>query len=67
MYKNKSVTKALALAIFVKNRIKSSTIQDFSYNKLHLLTGLHINTLKKRLDVLIEQAKTDPDKEALLT
>ena len=52
MYKNKSVTKALALAIFVKNRIKSSTIQDFSYNKLHLLTGLHINTLKKRLDVL---------------
>lgn len=52
MYKNKSVTKALALAIFVKNRIKSSTIQDFSYNKLHLITGLHINTLKKRLDVL---------------
>lgn len=52
MYEDKRVTKALALAIFVKNCIKSSTIQNFSYNKLHILTGLHINTLKKRLTTL---------------
>lgn len=52
MYKNKSVTKALALAIFVKNQIKSSTINNFSYNKLRTVTGLHINTLKKRLTTL---------------
>ena len=52
MYKNKSVTKALALAIFVKSKISSSTVNDFSYNKLHRLTGAHINTLKMRIAIL---------------
>lgn len=52
MYKQKSVTKALALAIFVKSKIASSTVNDFSYNKLHRLTGAHINTLKKRITIL---------------
>lgn len=48
----KNVTQAVALALFVKSRIKSSTITNFSYNKLKNLTGLHITTLKKRIDIL---------------
>lgn len=52
MYRRADVLKAFALALFIKNTIKSSTINDFSYNKLHIITGLHITTLKKRIETL---------------
>lgn len=51
---DKGAVKALALLYFVKNRIKSSVITRFSYNKLHLLTGLHITTLRKYIKKLRE-------------
>lgn len=49
---NTDIARALALSLWVKNRFMSSTINNFSYNKLHLLTGLHINTIKKRISTL---------------
>ena len=39
--------KAMALLLFCKNRYTSSTVKDYSYNKLHLCTGLHENTIKR--------------------
>lgn len=49
---NSNVIRAVALAIFVKHLIPSSCIKNFSWYKLHKLTGLHYNTLKKRLQSL---------------
>lgn len=44
--------KAMALLLFCKNRYTSSTVKDYSYNKLHLCTGLHVNTIKERIKTL---------------
>lgn len=52
MPNNAMMVKSLALALYVKKKVASSTINDFSYNKLANLTGLHINTLKKRVSYL---------------
>ena len=54
IYNDKNIVKALALAVFVKHRIKSSTITNFTIDKLHKLTGLHATTIKKRLKTLKE-------------
>lgn len=48
------VGKALSLAIFVKERFASSTITNVTIDKLHKLTGLHANTIKKRIKTLKE-------------
>lgn len=44
--------KAVALSLFYKNKYKSSTIVNFNYNKIHKETGLHITTIKKRIEIL---------------
>lgn len=44
--------KAIALLLFYKNKYKSSTIKNFTYNKIRKDTGLHISTIKKRIDTL---------------
>ena len=46
------LTRAFALLLWVKSKFVSSTIVDFSYNRLHILTGLHINTIRKRIKTL---------------
>lgn len=46
--------KALALLIYAKNKLKSSTLARFSYNRLREVTGLHITTLKKRISTLLD-------------
>ena len=48
------VVKALALSIFVKMNTVSSTVNRCTVNKLHELTGLHSNTIKKRMKTLQE-------------
>lgn len=40
------------MSLFVKRRIKSSAVNHFSYNKLHKLTGLHLNTCRRYVKVL---------------
>lgn len=46
--------KALSLSIFIKNICPKSFIKDFTYNKLHKMTGLHITTLQKYIRILRE-------------
>lgn len=52
MYNNDRLVKALSLAIFVKNQIVSSTINNYTIDKLHIITSLHSTTIKKRLNTL---------------
>lgn len=44
--------KAIALLIFIKQKFRSSVVLNFSYYKLSKITGLHKNTVKRRLEVL---------------
>ena len=44
--------KALALAIYIKSIYKNSVITNFSYLKISKLTGIHRNTVKKRINTL---------------
>lgn len=52
MMGRKDVVKAIALSLFIKDTIYSSTIKDFSYYKLSAMTGLHPTTLRKRMAIL---------------
>lgn len=49
---NTEVVKAIALAIYVKQNTKSSTMKMCTINRLHELTHLHADTLRKRISVL---------------
>lgn len=50
--KNSNLIRAISLLIFVKHDNPTSCIKDFSYYKLHQLTGLHYTTLRKRIQTL---------------
>lgn len=50
--RNDGLLKAVALSLFFKNRFVSSTVNNFTYNKIKSATGLHITTIKKRIDTL---------------
>lgn len=52
MYNNDRLVKAMSLAIFVKNHIVSSTINNYTVDKIHRITSLHSSTIKKRLNTL---------------
>lgn len=52
IHDDKNFVKALALSVFVKNAFRSSTITNFTINKLHKITGLHATTLQKRIKTL---------------
>lgn len=51
---NAKIIKALALAIYIKKNYVSSTILNYSLNKLHQITGLSYSSLKKRMQTLKE-------------
>ena len=52
MYRNTQVRKAIAFSLFVKARTVSSTVNNWSVNKLHLLTGVSAAAIRQRLAVL---------------
>lgn len=52
MIGRKEIAKAVSLSLFVKNRYKSSTINNFTYGKLSNLTGLSVTALRKRVSTL---------------
>lgn len=52
MRSNEEVLKAVALSIFIKKLVVSSTINNYTLNKLHTLTKLSYSTLRKRLKTL---------------
>lgn len=42
------------MLVYLKRIFKASAIAKFSYNKLHLITGLHANTCRKYIHVLMQ-------------
>lgn len=53
MFGNISLLKAMAVLLLVRKR-HGSTIAHFTYNKLHDITGMHPDTLKKRIKTLAD-------------
>lgn len=54
MYRNVRLKKAVAFSLFVKARVTSSTVNNWSVNKLHVLTGVSASAIRQRLSVLRE-------------
>ena len=48
------VRKALALSLYCKDELGIHYVKEFTYNKLHVLTGIHVSTLKKRIRTLMQ-------------
>lgn len=46
--------KALALLIFIKNSFPTSVVPNYSVNKLVRVTGMHANTIRKRISTLAD-------------
>lgn len=46
--------KAVAFLLYIKHHAKCSVVSNYSYNKLSKFTGLHKQTVKKRLETLGE-------------
>lgn len=49
---NANMIKALALAIYIKHNVVSSTITNYTTNKLRNLTGLSYSAITKRMNTL---------------
>ena len=54
MYRNQSFLKAIAMAIYVKSNVKTSSLPKYKTYHLQQLTGLSAITIKKRLRILKE-------------
>ena len=52
MQGNLLLTKAVAMAIYVKNHTRDSRVKDYTPNKLRKLVRLHHNTVRKYVDEL---------------
>lgn len=50
---NRDYRKAVAFAIFLKNKKPASVIKDFTYRELSRITGASPNTCKKRVETII--------------
>lgn len=42
------------MSLFVKKHFKSSAINNFSYNRLHNITGLHADTCRRYVKILVD-------------
>lgn len=54
MYRNPKIRKAIAFSLFIKSQTTSSTIHNWTINKLHELTGVSALAIRDRLKVLRE-------------
>jgi hypothetical protein len=63
---NKELLKALAMAYLIKHRTKSSNIHHYSINLIRTITGIHANTIKKRLQTLNEYGLILIEKDNLI-
>lgn len=54
MFGNKGLLKAIAMLLLIRKRLGSSTIKNYSVNKLVSITGSHAYTIKKRMSVLLQ-------------
>lgn len=63
---NKELLKALAMAYLIKHRTKSSNVHHYSINLIRTITGIHANTIKKRLQTLNEYGLLLIEKDNLI-
>lgn len=54
MYCNPKIRKAIAFSLFVKTQVSSSTVHNWTINKLHEITGVSAIAIRDRLKVLRE-------------
>lgn len=52
MFGNKELLKAIAMLMFIRKKLGSSILRNYSTNKLVSITGAHASTIKKRIRVL---------------
>lgn len=56
---DKESLRAIAMLLFVKHKCPSSVVANYSNYKLAKLTGLHQNTVKKRMNILANMELID--------
>lgn len=54
MYRNPNIRKAIAFSLFVKSQVVSSTVQEWTINKMHTITGVSALAIRDRLRTLRE-------------
>lgn len=52
MFGSNNLLKAIAMSLLVRKRTNTNIVKNFTYNKLAVITGMHPNTIKKRLQTL---------------
>lgn len=52
MFGSNNLLKAIAMSLLVRERTNTNIVKNFTYNKLAVITGMHPNTIKKRLQTL---------------
>ena len=52
MFGSNKLLKAIAMSLLVRKRTNTNIIKNFTYNKLAKITGMHPDTIKKRLRTL---------------
>lgn len=52
MFRSNNLLKAIALSLLVRKRTNTNIVKNFTYNKLATITGMHPDTIKKRLQTL---------------
>ena len=63
---SKQTQKAVALALYCKDHLGVDYIDNFSYNKLHNITGMHDTTLRKRVKTLLKMGLAFMQKDRLV-
>ena len=63
---SKQTQKAVALALYCKDHLGVDYVDNFSYNKLHNITGMHDTTLRKRVKTLLGMGLAFMQKDKLV-
>lgn len=66
MFGNKELLKAIALFLFIRKRLGTNILKDYSVNKLVEITGAHASTIKKRMRVLYQYGLVSTNGNTLL-
>ncbi|KGF52435.1 helix-turn-helix domain-containing protein [Prevotella amnii] len=61
-----ALLKAIAMAYLIKSKTKASILHKYSINLIHDMTGMHANTIKKRLRTLKEHGLIFVEKNSLV-
>ena len=53
LYKHVELRKAVSMSLYLKKYYTSSAIHNYSTNKLHIITGLSANVIKRHIGILV--------------